>query len=555
MSGPLDPEDCLCAGPWCFAGQEEKFPGWEDAYTFAPEPLADKTRLEAAAKTAKALCLRIIPQIAARLEANAAGFSPVYWQELLAPWAIRVASLVTEKALRCQAMLAAWGHERLTCALAAPEAEFNFQDEHDFEMRGSLGPAFNFWLLSRLLEFQWPADWQKSSARLEIPKPAGAGSQSALKNLARKLNLALPFPKLRGMSPKQALLFSLALWHTLQTGIRGQSLAEEYGREDLPGYLPPLEKILPLFLTAIPQSLKSLKHWSIPAKKGKPFLRVAGIAAYEDAAYRQSLARWKASGNELAFCQHGGNYGQAAVVCDTSLVEYSQAAFFTWGWQKHGRLKGNFIPLPSPHLSGMADSWTGGADTLLYVGAEMAAYAYRLDSRPTPLEFIQYRRDKAAFFNALDSKILSHTLYRPYFPLPGVLEDGDWVLRRFPQIKICRGSLGEHLRRTRLLVIDHHGTTMLEAFSANVPLLLFWNRKLWPLDPEAEKLLELLAEAGIWQPTPEACAKKAAEVWEDPAGWWQGAAIQEARLEYCGRQALFDKKDPDSAWIQTLKAL
>ena len=107
----------------------------------------------------------------------------------------------------------------------------------------------------------------------------------------------------------------------------------------------------------------------------------------------------------------------------------------------------------------------------------------------------------------------------------------------------------------RLLVLDHHGTTMLEALAANVPTVMFWTREAWPLTPESEALLDVLARAGIWFGTAEEAAAKVNQVWEDPVSWWRSAAVQDARRAYCALQAMMVKGSENPYWTQTLTKL
>ncbi|MDE7240582.1 MAG: LIC12162 family protein [Desulfovibrio sp.] len=574
MPRGADPERVLAVGPSCFAGREEFFPDWETAFTFAPEPLADHEVAREAARAAQALAAEAIPRLAAWLSPHAGELPAAYWQTLLAPWAVDVARQVIERHLRARAMIAAWGELPLQVELLPADLAFHFQDEHDFTLRGALGTDFNHWLFSRLLEADWPGAWQRRSPAPEADdarkaKAADAGASPAqdgapplrrwLRRTARSLLLGLPFPRLKGMTLAQALRFSLALLHPCHGPDHSLDLAAAFGagaHTETPRIPPlPLDP-LPLFQAACPESLRALGHPRSLSRTSRPRLRVATILAYEDAAYRERLARWRGRGHRLAFAQHGGNYGMEAVACETAFVEYSQDVFFTWGWTRHGEARGNFVPLPSPQLARLEDAWRGAdGENLLFVGTEMAAFAYRLDSHPTPLQLVEYREDKEWFFEALGRELQARTLYRPYFPLPGCLEDAAWLLPRMPRLKLCTGPLLPHLLGCRLLVLDHHGTSLLEAMAANVPMVLYWNRAHWPLTPDGEALLDGLAAAGIWFPTAEEAAVQARRIWPAAADWWQSPDIQGARRRFCEAQARLSHGKEVPLWMQTLKAL
>lgn len=566
------PETHIAAGPWCFAGREDFFPDWEGKYRFAPEPLTQESGLAEASRAAQSLCLASIPGIARALSANHAGLPALYWQTLLMPWAIAVARQIVERSLRARAMIAAFGRSPMLVPLLRDEYDFDFADEMDFTMRGALGQTFNHWLFSRLLEAIWPDPWQRQYLpRQEIEKAPEqeAGFRARLRSLARGMLLKLPFPRLKGLTLGQAMAFSRALGHPCRSADKSADL-DAYRRK-LPEWNFPLDP-LPIFLKALPRSLKALRHPGSISAASRPRVRVASVLAYEDAAYRQRLAIFRAAGNRLAYVQHGGNYGMVRVVCDIQLTEYCQDAFFTWGWKTHGGAQGNFIPLPYPQLEAVADKWRQQNDNLIFVGTEMPAFGYRLDSRPTPLQTVQYREDKQWFFEELGPALQARSLYRPYFRVPGTLADAEWILPRFPGVRLCIGPLMPQILSCRLLVMDHHGTTLLEAMAANAPVILYWSREAWPLSPEADAALDELRDAGIWFPTAEEAARQVRRIWADPAAFWRRGEVQKARRSFAGRYALTLRGEAalragpaagsrinsggiNSRWVETLRKL
>lgn len=562
------PEDSRPAGPWCFAGQEEFFPDWETRFSFPPEPLRDPDAAALAAEEAQALCADIIPRVAALLCPHWQDLPETYWETLLAPWTIVAASQIVERQRRVRALCEAWGETSLDVELLPENCRFVFACDQDVVLYGALGTDFNHWLFSRLLEAQWPAAWRRvmlPECERRFPEretPPRAGLRASLKHRLREALLRLPFPRLKGMTLWQALRFSLALRGECGGEDRGRSLREAFGSAaagrscDLP--LDPL----PLFMALLPESLRRMEHPpAIFPPLGGRRLRAVSVAAYEDAEYRRALAVWRAQGQRLVYAQHGGNYGQIAAACATAVVEYSQHAFITWGWDAYtarglGRGPGpRWIPLPSPQLSAMENAWRGGSGRLIMVGTEMPLYAYRLDARPTPLQLVRYREDKQRFLEALPRAVQDETSYRPYFDVPGSLEDAPWLLPRFPHVRLCAGPLEEHMLTCRLLVLDHNCTTLLQALAANVPTIAFWSREAWPLTREADACLDALAGAGIWQPSPESAARRVREIWDDPLAWWRGAAVQEARLEFCRRHARTQRGGLGALWMQTLNRL
>lgn len=560
MEVGANPEEWLAGGPFCFAGQEDLFPDWEKLFHFAPEPLADPQVLSRAAKIAQTLCLAVIPELAEILSPGNQVLSELYWEELLCPWTIDVARQMVERTLRCEAMVREWGSLSLTVPLLPEDCPFTFADEHDFTLWGNLGIKFNHWLFSRILENIWPSRWQKKylpASEIVQEKSSGEGGKVRyLKDKARDLLLNLPFPRLKGMSLLQAMSFSKAIRHPLHGNGNIRKLKAEYFDPDLLKAIRLPENYTGIFAKCLPLSIRSLKHDKIRIRKVKEaHLRLASPVAYENARYRQSLALWREKGNCIAWGQHGGNYGMVRVACEAEIVEYSQNFYFTWGWDKYEDVKGEFLPMPWPQLAKVENSWKGKEDRIIFTGAEMAAYAYRLDSHPTPLQYVEYRQWKADFLNSLPMELRARVWYRPYFPVPGTLADAKWLMPQFPEIHPCTGELLPQLQDCRLLVLDHHGTTLLEAMAANVPMILYWNSKHWQLCDACEKLLDMLADCGIWHPDPYSAAKKLQEVWPDTGQWWRSSPVVNARKKFCELYARLPEGNLNETWIKVLSDL
>lgn len=559
MPAGADPAACCAAGPWCFAGQEAAFPGWERAFTFAPEPLDSPEARHACCAEIRALCADMLPQLAEALCPWAGELPAAYWETLLAPWAVAVARQVVERWWRVRALLRAWGERPLHVPLLPPNCAFQFASGQDFILHGALGQAWNHWLLSRILEAVFPHAWTREylpPVSLACGEPPARGMGARLRDCARGALLRLPFPRLKGMTLAQSLRLSLALLTPSRGPDRSTPLAAFSG--EATGVRPDLPcAALPFFLAALPADLRALRHpRRLTPSPAAPRLRVASVAAYENLAYRRRLALWRGRGHRLMYVQHGCNYGQTRELIDAAVVEYTQHAFATWGWTRHGEATGHFVPLPYPQLAAAQRRWRGEHGTdMLYVGAEIPAFPYRPDVFPPPTAMLTYREDKAHFFAALTQPLRDSALYRPYFPVPGALNDADWLRGRVPCLRLATGPLAPHLWRCRMLVLDHNGTTLLEAMAANMPMVAFWRRELWPLCPEADELLDMLAQAGVWHSTPEAAAAHAARVWDNPLAWWLDKATQDARRAYVARQALLVTGNPLRHWLQALARL
>lgn len=567
------PSSHIMAGPWCLppavlAGTWPP-PGQPDGtdsdaaetggFELPPEPLADPAALELAARQARRLVAGVAPRLGEILNRKHGVTRTFrYWDTLLAPWLTRVAEALIDRLYRADDLLRRYGARRLSVPLAeAEDGPGVFSCTQDFIWRGVLDPTWNHWLLSRLLERDWPASWEKAplprygasatdstaagsmaTGSMATGSTAGgnAASQSraggvggaarAARSIARRLAtdalFSLPFPRVKGFATATSLRLSLALWRNraVQDDTLPLHALGDPGREPLPlGWTE--EDSLAFALALLPQSLREA-----PKRAGLRLTRtrVVSVAACEDDAYRRRVAAWREDGCRLIFIQHGGEYGWVRTSVAYPLVEYSQHRFITWGWIRHGAFAGRFLPLPHPQLAAVRGRHTPTPDApLLLVGTEMALLPYTLKSMGRGRQFFAYRADKARFLGALPAHIRANSLYRPYFDVPCSLPDAPWLLTRFPEIRRCVGPLEPHLFHCRLLVLDHFGTTLAQALAAGVPTLVFRNPRLAPMTPEAEALLADLRAVGVVHDSPASAAAHVARIWDNVKAWWHAA--------------------------------
>ena len=554
------PETHLAAGPWCFAGREDLFPGREACFSFAPEPLASPDIQESVKLHAWALTAHYLPLVGEHLEGERGVRLPAaFWETALMPSILMISQMLAERWLRVQTLIAHWGGMPLRTQLLPESCEFSFESDLELIKHGYLGYAYNHWIFSRFLEACLPPAWEVEMLppTQEHAAPRAPGLRGRAREWARKIAYAPPFPHIKGFSPLQALKFSIAL-----LGNKGQTdcsvslaeLARQYAAPSIAEVQMPLDP-WPIFLAATPRSItRSALPEHIKAAPRKR-VRVASVAAIQDTKYRLRLAAWRAAGHKLVYIQHGGNYGMVRCAANTPLEEYSQHAFITWGWKGQTPLWGNFIPLPHAQTSALHDAHRETGATLLFVGNGMELFPHRLDSRPNPSQFLEYRRMKARFLSALSSDIAAHVSYRPYFDVPAALSDWPWIQARFPKLERCMGSLDAPMLSCRLMVLDHHGTTLNLAFAANTPLVLYWDPRAWELCQEGEALLALLHGAGIWYPTPEEAAAAVERIWPDARAYWQSAQVQAARRRWCEQYALSAGAEFNARWVRALRTL
>lgn len=259
------PDSHIAAGPWCFAGREDIFPGWDGplpgkrpaaapsgpepgpepgpesgrvssqprsqapeqtqdqavsgaAFPLPPDPFADARALDEAARAANATALRLCREAGAQNKGPAAGLAlPEASRQLLyGPYFLLAAQVLIERQQRLLDLLNLYGKEALRVPLPPASGPFFFENSRDFMLRGVLDPGFNHIIYARMLESMAPRAW-----RLEIeaaPPPgspdralAGAAPGARLRAFLAARLRDLPFPRYKGFSLAQALFLSLAV--------------------------------------------------------------------------------------------------------------------------------------------------------------------------------------------------------------------------------------------------------------------------------------------------------------------------------------------------------
>lgn len=237
----------------------------------------------------------------------------------------------------------------------------------------------------------------------------------------------------------------------------------------------------------------------------------------------------------LVIGQHGGNYG----VSLWSFSEEHEVAisdrFLTWGWNQQEQKK--ITPVGNLKNFDKRGGWDKDGVALL-VEMTMPRTSYHMYSVPIAGQWLNYFEDQCRFVGALSRGLREQLLVRLYAHDYGWQQKLRWR-DRYPKIRLDEGikPMASLLKKSRLLISTYNATTYLESMSLNIPTLMFWNPKHWELRKGAIPYFERLKSVGIFHETPESAARQMVAVWDDVSGWWEGAAVQSVRREFCERYA------------------
>jgi len=253
-------------------------------------------------------------------------------------------------------------------------------------------------------------------------------------------------------------------------------------------------------------------------------------------------------GATLARFQHGGGYGLSRFAPMYTLGS-EKDIFYSWGWTDKKRK--NVKPLPSVYLSRLINTYTGRLNKILMVGTGVDRHIKRIDTVLFPDDITVYFHDKKRFLAALKEVPQSRIMYRPDKELDW--KEVDCIMDVCPTIEIVKKKKLIHwMQKVKVVVIDHGGTSFLEALTINVPTVLFWDHEVFLTSSDAEPYLKALRDAGILYKDPVSAAEKVNEIYDNPEEWWLSDKVQDVRKEFCGRFA-YARRDWIDVWVKELR--
>lgn len=294
-------------------------------------------------------------------------------------------------------------------------------------------------------------------------------------------------------------------------------------------------RLLPLFIPRyLAEEFESYLHAAKSCKKAK--LYVPGNSWHRPLeAYAISWGRLQ--GAPVAGWQHGGAYGQYESMSHEFIERDMADYFITWGWSDRRYPGAECIPLPQPHLTALHNIHKGGGSNILWCGTTNSIYMHRLQIYPFVADHIPtYFKNRHDFAAALNPEVRCKLVYRPLPADFGWMKQDIDAIRQFPDIKVdMSGYFVQRLKKARLYLCDHGSTTFLEALTANVPTIIFWDDAKAKEREDAKEYFDLLRNAGILHHDPIAAANQLNRVWDNVEEWWGQPERQKARVDFMHR--------------------
>lgn len=239
------------------------------------------------------------------------------------------------------------------------------------------------------------------------------------------------------------------------------------------------------------------------------------------------------SGFKYVTGQHGSNYGTSRYMYP-SVEEATADKFLTWGWTDELPQHTPAFIFKTAGRKAEACNPDGGLVLIeLHAGLMLSTW-------DVTAEFNAYFEDQQSFIEKLQKPLRKRLTVRLHHGHTNLKWDEEGRWREFdPTIKLDTGSasVSKLIVQSRLIVHSYDSSGILETLSQNIPTIAFWQNDLEHLRDNAKPYYQLLVDAGIVHFTTESAAAKANEVWDDVAGWWMQASVQDARKQFCDRYA------------------
>lgn len=547
----FDPKSDILLGPWCLLDKEHLFSEWEKI-NIAVDPLPTTESLVEASNLTCEYASSLIPILTEKLnQINEVNYSIKFWRLMLLPWLILLVQSTWERQCRIKRCIKEYHDHEIEVPVLEDTIIFDFDSTLDYLHNGVLNPIYNYWILSRVLEKERPDKW-----KLLYEKTTGERNSINIENkisLIKKVyDILLGGSRCKGVFGISRLSRNFWSMFLSLKPIREKSEICKSGYDKDKDGLEWNIDFEPLVWNLMPKCFKDVNNISrrkFKAKKGK--FRLIGPLIYWNEIEKYRLGLCIENGEEIVLAQHGSGYGTAKVYPFPSQIEYSQHAFFSWGWREQEDYKGNIIALSSPYLSKFHNKYKPKNNSLILVCAGSRVYRFRLDSFPQPFEIISYLRNRFDFLKNISPIIFNKLYYRPSPDNHPSLSEKYYLERDFPKIKICEGKLHPQILKCKMLVIDNPGTTLNIAMAANIPVIFFWNKQHWAMCRQAVPCFEALEKVGIMYQNGRDAAEKVNEVWDNVQSWWNQKVIQDARKDWCYQYARTSKL----WWWEWAKAL
>ena len=241
------------------------------------------------------------------------------------------------------------------------------------------------------------------------------------------------------------------------------------------------------------------------------------------------VAQKTESGTSLIIGQHGGHYG----IGKWNWFEEHEISisdnYLSWGWSEQKKPKVHRvgqIKMIKPLVGVTHQKETG----LLLVTNANPRYSFNpVYSGTQSSQWLNYLDDQFRFINSLPKKLQDLLTVRLYPHDYGWEQEKRWN-NRYPNINLDSGKndINELVAKSRIYISTYNAATYLQAFTMNIPTVVFWNLKHWEIRHSSKEYFDEIMKIGIFHETPESAALHVSKVWDDIDSWWKSKSVRKA---------------------------
>ena len=211
------------------------------------------------------------------------------------------------------------------------------------------------------------------------------------------------------------------------------------------------------------------------------------------------------------FLQHGGVYGQIKYnISELNEIEISDY-FLTWGWSKSFKSKytqkkdsKKIVDFYSTLLKDKKYKPKKNNNKILIILDNIPEFNTENSSKYNAITYKNYLRDIIKFIKNLKQNLKSKIIVRLYSQdykknIYNILKN------KFPQISFQRSdkNIYEAFNESKFCIIANNSTSFLEAYSNNVPTILFWTPKTFLPRENVKKILKEAKKLKLFFDKPE----------------------------------------------------
>lgn len=189
------------------------------------------------------------------------------------------------------------------------------------------------------------------------------------------------------------------------------------------------------------------------------------------------IAIHKMNGVDIHFLQHGGGYNTFDSLLFKLFELQPCTTFFSWGWKlsKNISLSIKVIPFYITKLSG--GNVRKSKSNILFVSTCLPKRSFIISSN-SYFNLQDYFNIQFELIKRL-IPLFNQSLLLRLYPLDYGWKIEAYYKQNYPNLRLdfpSNISLHKSIARSKLVIVDHCMTTMLETFPANIPTVLFWSK-------------------------------------------------------------------------------